>query len=136
MMSGMDEGDGIDDVETPDAESTGRQRGEKEGRTDQDGGLSGSSDPWVGNGVRNIPPTEVVELQHAEDGKQKAEKPEKGAGVFEAEIELEERRQQEHREDKRGKVIAVGHGNLRAPWPPFGMAGTGTRFQGLYRLSH
>ena len=56
-----------------------------------------------------VPLAQVVELEHADGGEEKSEEPEKGAGIAEAQIELEKRRQQKHRENKRGEMVAVGH---------------------------
>ncbi len=91
----------------------GARESEEEARTDEDGGLTDRGDPGVCDGVGVIPPAQVVVLQHADCGEEKAEKPEEGAGVAEAEIELEKCRQQKHRKDERGKVVAVGHGSAR-----------------------
>ena len=51
----------------------------------------------MGEGVREIPSSQIVKLQHPDGGEEKAEEPKKSAGVTEAQIKLEKRRQQEHR---------------------------------------
>ena len=51
----------------------------------------------MGEIVREIPPSQIVKLQHPDGGEEKTEEPEKGAGITEAQIKLEKRRQQEHR---------------------------------------
>ncbi len=73
--------------------------------------MTDGGDPGMDLRIGVIPPSQVVELQHADTGKEETQEPQKRAGITEAQVELEEGRQQKHRENQRGKVVAVGHGN-------------------------
>lgn len=66
-------------------------------------------------GVGEVPQTQLVDLQHADAGEEKSQEPKQGPLFARAQIELQENRQQQRRQDDRGKLVAFGHGNRESP---------------------
>jgi len=55
----------------------------------------------------------LVPAEWADAGKQKPKEPQQCSRISESKIELAKSRQQKQRENQRGKLVAVGHGNAR-----------------------
>jgi len=112
-------GDDEENMEPANAKAQRRQRGEKQGGTDQDGGLSCGLQPVVGT-IREVPPDKRVEQDHPDNREQEAQEPEQGACIPEAQIQRPEGGQQERGQDERRNLIIIGHGSRESPSVPIG----------------
>jgi hypothetical protein len=80
------EWDRIQDTEAADTKAERREGRQEETGTDENGRLTDGGDPRVGEGVGVVPPSQVVELQHADGGEEEPEEPKKSASIAEAQI--------------------------------------------------
>ena len=103
-----------EDLKASNAEAKWGQRSEKHGGAQLNERLTGCDEPW-GTCARIA--IHGVEQNHRNNGKEKAQKPEQGARVAEAEIKVAEGGEEQRRQDEGREMIKVGHGNRESPSP-------------------